>query len=143
MKRFILIFSVILFLSNISFAQKTSKVVFKDCSAQEFLQKLNETENAVVIDTRSAKQYKRNRIKGAVLAGDFNAVKKILQDKPKDTPLFIYCETGDNSISIAALLMRNGYTHIYHLHNGLDDWWRAGYKLDKTKIKNIAQNYRY
>ena len=138
MKRIAIYIITLIILPLSSFSQG-NKVVFKDCSAQEFLLKLNEFDNHIVLDTRTEKKYKRNRIKGALLAENFNDAKKILSGKAKNTPIFIYCETGDNSISIAALLMRHGYTQIYHLKNGLDDWWRAGDKLDKTRIKNIAE----
>ncbi len=133
----LLLYISFIFISLNSFSQ-TSKLVFKDCTAEDFLSNLKQKENAIVLDVRTEKQYKRQRIKGAVLAKDYQSARKILKDKPKDTPLFIYCNTGDNSISIAALLMRDGYTCIYHLHDGLNDWWRAGYKLDKRKMKNIA-----
>jgi rhodanese-related sulfurtransferase len=115
-------------------AEKT--VIFEDCSAEKFKENLEKISgNSILIDIRPLKDYKRGRIEGAIQIEEISLIFGLLNKYSKDKPIFLYSETGDESITVAALLMRNGYNKIYNLREGIEDWWRAGFKLDKSKIK--------
>jgi len=127
----------LLFLSLFSFAQKNKSVLFfKDCTAETFKENLESlADSSILIDARTKRDYKRSRIKGAILGEEINTIFNIVKDYPKNKPIFIYSESGDESLTVSALLMRKGYNKIYNLKDGLDDWWRAGFKLDRSKVK--------
>ena len=133
-----IIIHTLLLISLSSFSQKNESVLFfKDCTAETFKQNLDLlADSSILIDTRTKKQYKRSRIKGAVLGENLGDIYKVVSNYPKNRPIFIYSETGDQSLTISAMLMRKGYNKIFNLKDGLDDWWRAGYRLDKTKVKS-------
>ena len=120
-----------------TFAQKNkSFLFFKDCTAETFKENLDLlADSSILIDARTKREYKRSRIKGAILGAEMNTIFKIVKDYPKNRPIFIYSESGDESLTVSALLMRRGYNKIYNLKDGLDDWWRAGFKLDRSKVK--------
>ena len=128
---------ILLLVSFFSFAQQNeSTLFFKDCTAETFKENLEIlSDSSILIDARTKRDYKRSRIKGAILGEEINTIFNIVKNYPKDKPIFVYSESGDESLTVSALLMRKGYNKIYNLKNGLDDWWRAGFKLDKTKIK--------
>lgn len=118
------------------FAQNDENILFfKDCTAETFKENLDIADSSLLIDTRSKKDYSRSRIKGAVLAEQLTEIFNLVRNYPKNKPIFIYSESGDESLTVSALLMRKGYNKIYNLKDGLDDWWRAGFKLDKSKVK--------
>lgn len=119
------------------FSQKNESVLFfKDCTAEVFKENLDvHADSTMLIDARSEKSYKRSRIKGAISAEQISYIYKLVENYPKNKAIFIYSETGDSSLTVSALLMRKGYNKIFNLKDGLDDWWRAGFKLDKSKVK--------
>jgi len=120
-----------------TFAQRNeSTLFFKDCTAETFKENLDVlADSSLLIDARTKRAYKRSRIKGAILGSEISTVFKLVKDYPKDRPIFIYSESGDESLTVSALLMRKGYNKIYNLKDGLDDWWRAGFKLDRSRVK--------
>ena len=122
--------------SSVIFSQtKEKNVFFKDCTSVEFKTQLElSSPNYLLIDLRSLKEFKKERIKTAKSVKDDKSLLKIAAKQDKNTPIFIYCSTGDKSISSAALLMRNGYTKIYNLQDGIDGWYGDGYKLCRDKI---------
>ncbi len=128
---------ILLIVSLFSFAQQNeSTLFFKDCTAETFKENLEILSgSSILIDTRTKRDYKRSRIKGAILGEEINAIFNIVKNYPKNKAIFVYSESGDESITVSALLMRKGYNKIYNLKDGLDDWWRAGFKLDKSKVK--------
>jgi len=133
--KFSLIISLVLIFSFGSFSQTSRKdVFFKDCTAKQFKTDLDTASNFILIDMRSVKQYKRSRIKGAIYAQNTNVVFHLVEQYDKDLQVFIYCERGDESLTTAALLMRNGYKKIYNLREGIDDWYGEGYRLCKDKL---------
>jgi len=52
-------------------------------------------------------------------AFDFN--KKLLL-LPKDEPIYLYCNTGWSSKRAAETLVKNGYTKVYNLKQGIMEW---------------------
>ncbi len=126
-----------LLVSLFSLAQQNeSTLFFKDCTAETFKENLEAlADSSILIDARAKRDYKRSRIKGAILGEEINSIFNIVKNYPKNKPIFVYSESGDESLTVSALLMRKGYSKIYNLKNGLDDWWRAGFKLDKSKVK--------
>ena len=137
MRKFSLVLIVILISSFVSFSQSTNKrVFFKDCTAKEFKSSLDTSSNYLLIDLRPVKKFKKERIKTAKSAIDTKALFYLTDKYDKNTPIFIYSEEGDESLSAAALLMRKGYNKIYHLQEGIDGWYGDGYRLCKDKIDN-------
>ena len=137
MKKFNLLFLVVLLFNLTSFSQTTNKkVFFKDCTAKEFKSNLDTSSNYLLIDLRPVKKFKKERIKTAKSVPDTKALFYLIDKYDKNTPIFIYSEVGDESLSAAALLMRKGYNKIYHLQEGIDGWYSDGYRLCKDKIDN-------
>lgn len=74
---------------------------------EEGLQKLNETENAVLLDVRSTKEYHEGHLEGS-LNIPINRLPTI--SLPKETPIFVYCLSGARSKRAADFLNKIGYT---------------------------------
>lgn len=76
---------------------------------EEGLQKLNETENAVLLDVRSTEEYHEGHLEGS-LNIPINRLPTI--SLPKETPIFVYCLSGARSKRAADFLNKIGYTAI-------------------------------
>ncbi|MDT8402263.1 MAG: thioredoxin domain-containing protein [Bacteroidales bacterium] len=91
-------------------------------SSQELKEILNNNK-ATLIDVRTRGEYANGHISGAgqlnYYALDFR--KKLLL-LPKDSPLYLYCNTGYRSQKAAEILARNGYTNVYNLEHGIMEW---------------------
>lgn len=74
---------------------------------EEGLQKLNETENAVLLDVRSTEEYREGHLEGS-LNIPINRLPTI--SLPKETPIFVYCLSGARSKRAADFLNKIGYT---------------------------------
>ena len=137
MKKFSLLITLVLIFNLVSFSQKTQKdVFFKDCTPSQFKMSLDTAHNYILIDMRTAKQYKKSRIKGARYVKDTKELFNLVGKNGKNKPIFIYCDEGDASLTASVLLMRRGYKKIYNLKEGVDAWYNEGYKLCKDKINN-------
>jgi rhodanese-related sulfurtransferase len=57
-----------------------------------------------------------------------------LQDRvnelPKDLELVVYCRSGNRSAEAARILLAAGFSDVYSMDGGLNDWIMAGYEVD-------------
>jgi rhodanese-related sulfurtransferase len=123
------LFICIVFSNSILFAQNPSS---KQVNMQEFEQKLKETENAVLLDLRTPKEFATGRIKGAKNLDFFGkGFYEQLLKYPKDTPLFIYCESGGRSGQTFERLKKEGYIFVYEMQEGMSGWREKNKAMEK------------
>jgi rhodanese-related sulfurtransferase len=84
-----------------------------------------------ILDVRSYQEYKDGHIKGA-LSIPYEPINDFVvsieeQAFSSDQPLIIYCgsTTCDMGEKACDVLLRNGYTNVYHLKEGYDGWFSA------------------
>ena len=93
---------------------------FEPISGADFDDKLRaarEVPGAVLLDVRSAVEYAGGHIPGAVNV-PLNQVPAL--DLPKDTPLFLYCQSGARSARGCRALGQLGFTNVTNLGGILD-----------------------
>ena len=108
-----------------------SSLFLTGCGANEYVhithekaaKMMCEEENAVIVDVRTAEEYNKRHIKGAVLL-PLDEIEKgnagrVLPDK--NQTLLLYCWTGRRSEDAAKILVKNGYKKVYEF-GGLVDW---------------------
>jgi len=97
-------------------------------SAKEML----EDKNIVLIDVSSRDDYNSEHLRDA---------KNIPLDKfderigklPRNKDIVIYCKNGGRSIRAIRKLEVAGFPQIYHMHEGLRGWKKAGYPTRKRR----------
>lgn len=89
------------------------------------------SQNAKLIDVRTQAEYANSHFENAdnLSLQEIQAGK--LPDVPKDTKIYIYCQSGNRSGQAATLLKQAGFTNIVDLE-GLSDVQSIGGKLIKT-----------
>lgn len=76
----------------------------------DFLEKVKAEEEMTILDIRSAKDYEKEHIKGAVNAPwGGTAIADILPKIPKDKPLYIYCYSGQTAGQTIHILNLAGF----------------------------------
>ncbi len=106
---------------------------FVRLAPEEFLLQMDISENKVVLDTRIYRDFKKSRIKGAVLAEDSNTLKAITDTLDVEQPLFVYCYTDRRSSKAAEFLIEQGFVSVFVLDGGLEAWKRCGLTLDRKR----------
>lgn len=81
------------------------------------------SKGAVVVDVRSPQEYQEGHMEGAILLPEYDIKKKareVLQDKNKD--IVVYCSSGTRSKKAQEELQDMGYTKVYNLYNGYQNY---------------------
>lgn len=106
--------------------------------AKSFSEKFKSTPNAVLLDVRTAGEFDKEYIDGAMLA-DWNSsdFKRRVEALDKANPVFVYCLSGGRSASAAKYLRDNGYD-VYELQGGIMKWKAAGLPTVSNAAKKEA-----
>jgi rhodanese-related sulfurtransferase len=76
-----------------------------------------------LIDVRTPSEFKDGHIEGAVNIDFLNEnFDKEIQKLDKSKPVFIYCKVGGRSSKAGSKLFKMGFTPIYELSGGYDNW---------------------
>ena len=78
---------------------------------------------AVVLDVREQSEYDAGHIAGAVLLplGTISEETASAVIPQKDTPVLVYCRSGNRSKTASAKLAKLGYTSVYEI-GGINSW---------------------
>lgn len=74
-----------------------------------------------IIDIRDPEAYKAGHILNAKLINNSN-ITDYIQSADKNTPLIIYCYSGNSSQSAAQYFGEQGFTEVYSLQGGFNTW---------------------
>lgn len=78
---------------------------------------------AVILDVRSPQEYEEGHIDGAVLIPEYELGKKYNKElQNKSAVIVIYCSSGLRSKKAQIYLEKRGYTNVYNLYNGLENY---------------------
>lgn len=100
----------------------TKTLPFTTITPKEALELLKGEKNAVLIDVRTEEEFKTIRIPGSILIPNTEIKEKIANVVPdKDTPVILYCRSGNRSAQAAKVLTGMGYTKVFDL-GGIINW---------------------
>lgn len=102
------------------------------------------SENTVILDVRTAKEYAENHIAGAVLAdvkqADFLSEVQTLVPDTMAT-IALYCRSGKRSKNAAQMLENAGYRHIVELEGGILAWQKQNKPIISGSFEDL-QRYK-
>ncbi len=102
---------------------------FASINSNELTQLVNQ-KNAIVIDTRSADNYKQGHIVNAInipLADITSG--QVSLDRYKNKPVIAYCVSGITSRSACKYLLKSGVENVFNLSGGINAWKSANLPL--------------
>lgn len=122
MKKFIALLGVLLTLPTVFAETKTAIPQYRQISGIEAKKMLETNKDAILVDVRTPGEYALQRIPGSILLPDYELAEKAEKAFPKkDTPLIVYCRSGNRSRNSVQWLLKQGYTNVYDL-GGIYDW---------------------
>ena len=101
-------------------------------SASAAIRLINNNDDTLIIDIRTAAEYKAGHIKGA----KNSPLKELSSDvekfsEHKDKPVLIYCNSGSTAVQAIKILKNAGYEKINNLEGGVAAWKEANMPLSK------------
>ena len=111
---------------------ETSKV--RTANAEQILTLSDEDEEMVVLDTRSTADYKKGHIRWSenVTPKQFSAAFFKNKVPSKNTVVVFYGNKNSRSAALGAqLAAKAGYTDVYWLKGGWQEWQAKGLRLDQ------------
>lgn len=115
------------------FAQADCGVV--DINAYEFLDKIQDENNHLLLDVRPSDEFKKNRIPGAINVPNSGVMNQILDTMDLDRPVLLYCKYGDRSHMAACKALEKYQGHFFNLEGGLQTWKRNNFEISRKHIK--------
>ncbi len=95
--------------------------------SEELKRAIDAKEKCVILDVRTQGEYSRGKISGSMnisVEDVERTVKKLLPDTTQK--IYVYCLSGARSSVAVEMMMRLGYTNVFHVAHGLLGW-RAKY----------------
>lgn len=135
MKTLLKIVVLILMLSscNNNKAQQ-SKSIIENIDAKTF-KEFVDAGNGIILDVSTPDEVSDGYINNAstinLYDDDFIAKINLIQ---KDKQIYAYCKSGGRSSKAAKLMKKNGFSKVYNLIGGIDEWENMGYPIVKPDI---------
>ncbi len=92
-----------------------------------------------VLDVRTPAEFNESYIEGAVLIplengygsnlGTDQLFEARINEVPKGKKILVYCRSGRRSAAASQMLVDAGYTDVYNMRGGINEWIRAGYPV--------------
>ena len=83
-----------------------------------------EKQGAIIIDVRSPQEFEEGHLRNAICIPDYEIMQKIEEVVPdKEQTIIVYCSSGYRSKKIQKKLENRGYTKLYNLYNGIENYW--------------------
>lgn len=127
---------VVLFLALSLFAlgaadQPSGSKAYKNASVEEF-DALRADKNSVVLDVRTAREFKAGHIPGAVNM-DVNSpdFAKQIAALDKDKTYLVHCASGRRSLTACRAMTKDSFKHLVNLEEGFNAWAKAGKPVEK------------
>lgn len=100
----------------------SEKASFNNITPEEANKRLDREKGIILLDVRTKEEYDTGHIKGSMLIPVDNlkaeAENKL---KDKDSPIFVYCRSGNRSVTAANILVNLGYKNVHNL-GGINNW---------------------
>lgn len=123
----VLLIILVLIIGTLLFAQSNSMNV------NQFEAKLKEVgENPQLVDVRTADEFNKDHIKGAINYDIYDAnFEANISKLDKSKPVFVYCYSGGRSSQAANTMKKKGFKVIYDMPEGFIKWKALGKAVTK------------
>lgn len=85
---------------------------------------------AFMLDVRTPAEWLEAHIPGATLI-PLDELGVRMNELPADEIIVIYCRSGNRSGQALDLLLKAGYSDIFSMEGGIQDWITAGYEVEE------------
>lgn len=91
--------------------------------ANEFKQKLAQSQDFIILDVRHEYEHDVSKIPGSILIPLDQLESRLSElEAYRDKNLVVYCKAGARSCVACSILENNGFKHVYNLGDGIIGW---------------------
>jgi rhodanese-related sulfurtransferase len=134
MKKWLIIFNILLVLYNITAGQVPDSLKYKSPGPDDFQTALQNDQNSILIDVREFFEYRKSRIDKAVNIPSSGNPDLCADTLNKESSLFLYCTTDYRSRRVAREFYDKGFQKLYSLDGGIKAWKKEGLPVNRNKI---------
>jgi len=98
---------------------------YGDVSVSEAYDLIQNEPGLVILDVRTQTEYDDGHIEGAILIPVAELPDRF-NELSADDVMLVYCRTGNRSGSAMEILGENGFSKVYHMHEGISTWISEG-----------------
>src|SRR5215467_13831806 len=121
-----------------------TKRQIKEVSVQEVNEKLNPANGFTLLDVRERDEWDQGHLDQAIfLPRGFLEVKADKELADKSQPIVVYCAGGTRSAFAAKTLQDLGYTTVYSMRGGFNEWKNNGFRFVTPEKVGKDQMARY
>ena len=95
---------------------------------------IESNKNLQILDVRTPEEFASGHIPHAI---NLNVGNPEFADQisslEQDIPILVYCRSGVRAKSAASILTSNGFSQIYLMQGGMEDWIRANYPVESSE----------
>ena len=108
--------------SDSQVVKQDEKHIFKNVKAAEF-KKLIDAGHGIILDVRTADEFKKGHIEGAVNIDFYGQTfKENLNKLDKSKAIYVYCHSGGRSGKSMKMMTTMEFTEVYNLIGGFSNW---------------------
>ena len=96
-------------------------VTYTNVTGKEFEKLVSETKDAVVLDLRDAKDFKKSSLASSINI-PFDEFESKLGEFDKDKEILLYCNTGTRTSEASQILEKNGFTKVVNSIDGVKEY---------------------
>lgn len=108
--------------TNKEVSTAAEKASVSNITPEEAKKRLDNEKGIILLDVRTKEEYNAGHIKGSILIPVDNLLGESVKTlKDKEAPIFVYCRSGNRSLSAVNILIKQGYTNVFNL-GGINKW---------------------
>jgi len=137
MRKYLPVIILILLLPLKAVSQVPDSLKYISLKPREFQEKLQSSDNALLIDVRETFEYKKSRIEGAKNVPSSGNPDQAADTLKNAASVFLYCTSGFRSKRVAKRLYDLGLRNLYSLDGGIKEWQKEKLPVSRKRMKKI------
>ncbi|MCK5195341.1 MAG: rhodanese-like domain-containing protein [Desulfobulbaceae bacterium] len=102
--------------------------IFRSISPREALTMLQQRDDVIFLDVRTPQERAYASIDGSTLVNFWDLVRgKVVL--PQGKPILLVCAVGGRSFAVGQIFSKKGYSEVYNLEGGIEQWHKDGLPL--------------
>lgn len=99
--------------------------------------------NVVILDSRTAEEFKVSHLEGAIFIGVGKEKTQQLESLSREKPIVVYCSLGVRSEEAALWLRDLGFTNVSNLYGGIFKWKNEDFPVVDPEGKPTEKVHAY
>lgn len=110
-------------------AANVAPATYTTLTVQQAHEQASADQNAILVDVREPSEWTTTGVPQGATLISLNSVTGVRSGEvaglPKDQPIYVICNSGNRSRVAAEHLINLGYSTVYNIDGGIQDWLRA------------------